>query len=154
MKWHYSLVKVRSDEDGWWGHQPWRPRDTITLSCCQKPWAPMIPAMVSIDGWWGHQPWRPRDTNHGDQEHQQWPSWPPRLQGFCYSPFSLLPTSFLPPSSLVRTLFGPRSELLRKTPEQGPNEVRRKEDGEWNESGTRVEQEYKNSIQDNKKKSF
>ncbi|MFD1165399.1 hypothetical protein ACFQ2C_07270 [Sphingobacterium daejeonense] len=51
----------------------------------------------------------------------------------------LLPTSFHSPSSLVRTLFGPRSELLRKTPEQGPNEVRRKEDSEWNESGTRVE---------------
>ena len=41
-------------------------------------------------------------------------------------------------SSLVRTSFGPRSELLRKTPEQGPNQVRTKEDGEWKESGTRL----------------
>ena len=31
-------------------------------------------------------------------------------------------------SSLVRTSFGPRSELLRNTPERGPNKVRMKED--------------------------
>ena len=38
------------------------------------------------------------------------------------------PPSLYPPSSLVRTLFGPRSELVRKTSEQAPNEVRMKED--------------------------
>ncbi|MCT1529908.1 hypothetical protein M3B46_02810 [Sphingobacterium daejeonense] len=95
-----------------------------------------------------------KDTNHGDQRYQPWLSWPPILQDLCYSPFSLLSTFFYSPSSLVRTLFGPRSELLRKISEQSPNEVRTKEDGEWNESGTRVEHDYIKSIQVNKNKSF
>ena len=57
-------------------------------------------------------------------------------------PYTLVLVSVYSRSSLVRTLFGPRSELLRITPEQGPNKVRMKEDGEWNKSGTRVEEEY------------
>jgi hypothetical protein len=63
-----------------------------------------------------------------------------------YFPSYHRPLSFHSGSSLVRTLFGPRSELLRNTSEQGPNEVRMKEDGEWNESGTRVEQVTYKSI--------
>ncbi|WP_144034544.1 hypothetical protein [Sphingobacterium sp. 1.A.5] len=84
-----------------------------------------------------------RKTNHG-------------IRGLhdCKTSAILLSTFFYSPSSLVRTLFGPRSELLRNTPEQGPNEVRTKEYGEWNKTGTRVKQDYIKSIQDNKNTSF
>ena len=63
---------------------------------------------------------------------------------FCqpdHSPSTLILLLFHSPSSLLRTSFGPCSELLRITTEQGPNKVRTKEDGEWNEVGTRVEQD-------------
>jgi len=76
-----------------------------------------------------------RKTNHG-------------IRGLhdCKTSAILLSTFFYSPSSLVRTLFGPRSELLRKTPEQGPNEVRMKEDSEWKESGTRAEKNKKSLL--------
>ncbi|VTP87117.1 Uncharacterised protein [Sphingobacterium daejeonense] len=67
---------------------------------------------------------------------------------FClpdHSPSTLILLLFHSPSSLLRLSFGLRSDLVRscfgKIPEQGPNKVRTKEDGEWNEVGTRVEQD-------------
>ena len=55
---------------------------------------------------------------------------------------TLVPTSFHSPSSFVRTLFGPCSGVFRSSSEQGPNEVRRRDEGEWNKSKMRVEGEW------------
>ncbi len=57
--------------------------------------------------------------------------------GSCYG---LVPVSVYSGSSLVRTLSGPCSELLRKTPERGANERGLRVEGEWKESGRRSKQ--------------
>ncbi len=55
---------------------------------------------------------------------------------------TLVPTSFHSPSSFVRTLFGPCSGVIRSSSEQGPNEVRMRDEGEWKKSKMRVEGEW------------
>ena len=55
---------------------------------------------------------------------------------------TLVPTSFHSPSSFVRTLFGPCSDVFRSSSEQGPNEVRMRDEGEWKKSKMRVEGEW------------